>query len=76
VCLQVKGLTAANPRSFKDISFELRKGEILGLGGLVGAQRTELVESIFGIRAVSSGEVLVNGEPLKKLSPLNALMRA
>jgi methyl-galactoside transport system ATP-binding protein len=73
VCLQVKNLTAMNPRSFKDISFELRKGEILGLGGLVGAQRTELVESIFGIRAVASGEVLINNIPLKKLTPLNAI---
>jgi methyl-galactoside transport system ATP-binding protein len=73
VCLQVKDLTAANPRSFKNISFELRKGEILGLGGLVGAQRTELVESIFGIRAVASGEVRVNGRALKKLTPLNAI---
>jgi methyl-galactoside transport system ATP-binding protein len=73
VCLQVKNLTAMNPRSFKNISFELRKGEILGLGGLVGAQRTELVESIFGIRAVASGEVLVNGKALKNLTPLNAI---
>jgi methyl-galactoside transport system ATP-binding protein len=77
VCLHVKNLSAANPRSFKDISFELRRGEILGLGGLVGAQRTELVESIFGIRAVASGEVLVKGRaglvPLKKLTPFNAI---
>ncbi|MDR2093975.1 MAG: sugar ABC transporter ATP-binding protein [Treponema sp.] len=73
VCLQVKNLTAVNPRSFRDISFELRRGEILGFGGLVGAQRTELVESIFGIRAVASGEVLVKGLPLKKLTPLNAI---
>jgi methyl-galactoside transport system ATP-binding protein len=73
VCLEVKNLTASNPRSFRDISFELRKGEILGLGGLVGAQRTELVEAIFGVRAVSSGEVLINGKALKKLTPQNAI---
>jgi methyl-galactoside transport system ATP-binding protein len=73
VCLEVKKLTSSNPRSFKNISFELRKGEILGLGGLVGAQRTELVESIFGIREVLSGEVLVNGKPIKKLTPHNAI---
>jgi methyl-galactoside transport system ATP-binding protein len=73
VCLQVKNLTAANPRSFKDISFELRKGEILGLGGLVGAQRTELVESIFGIRETASGEVWVNGRLIKKMTPSNAI---
>ena len=73
VCLEVKNLSAANPRSFKNISFELRKGEILGLGGLVGAQRTELVEAIFGIRNVSGGEILVKGRPIKKLRPQNAI---
>ena len=72
VCLKVKNLSAANPRSFKNISFELRRGEILGLGGLVGAQRTELVEAIFGIRRVASGEVLVNGKPIK-MQPRNAI---
>jgi methyl-galactoside transport system ATP-binding protein len=73
VCLEVKNLTAANPRSFKNISFTLRKGEILGLGGLVGAQRTELVEAIFGIRAVAEGEIRVNGEPIKKITPQGAI---
>jgi len=73
VCLEVKNLCASNPRSFKNISFELRKGEILGIGGLVGAQRTELVEAIFGVRGVASGEILVNGKPLKKIRPRNAI---
>jgi methyl-galactoside transport system ATP-binding protein len=71
--LEVKNLTSANPRSFKNISFELRKGEILGLGGLVGAQRTELVESIFGIRRVASGDILINGRSLKKVRPRSAI---
>jgi methyl-galactoside transport system ATP-binding protein len=73
VCLEVKNLTAANPKSFKNISFNLHKGEILGIGGLVGAQRTELVEAIFGIRNISTGEILVNGSPLKKIRPKNAI---
>ncbi|MCL2472935.1 MAG: sugar ABC transporter ATP-binding protein [Treponema sp.] len=73
VCLEVKDLTAGNPRSFKNISFKLHKGEILGLGGLVGAQRTELVEAIFGIRVISSGEVLVKGKPIKKIRPRDAI---
>jgi methyl-galactoside transport system ATP-binding protein len=73
VCLEVKNLTAANPRSFKNISFELHKGEILGIGGLVGAQRTELVEAIFGIRHIASGEITVNGRPLKKAQPSGAI---
>jgi methyl-galactoside transport system ATP-binding protein len=73
VCLEVKNLTALNPRSFKDITFNLHKGEILGLGGLVGAQRTELVEAIFGIREITSGEVLVHGNPIKKIRPNEAI---
>jgi methyl-galactoside transport system ATP-binding protein len=73
VCLEVKNLSAADPRSFQNISFELHKGEILGIGGLVGAQRTELVEAIFGIRSINTGEVLVNGKPLKKLTPRQAI---
>jgi methyl-galactoside transport system ATP-binding protein len=73
VCLEVRNLSAANPRSFRNVSFELRRGEILGIGGLVGAQRTELVEAIFGIRAVESGEILVRGKPLKKITPQSAI---
>jgi methyl-galactoside transport system ATP-binding protein len=73
VCLEVRNLTALNPRSFKDISFELRKGEILGIGGLVGAQRTELVEAIFGIRDIASGEVRVKGKPIKRITPQEAI---
>jgi methyl-galactoside transport system ATP-binding protein len=73
VCLEARNLSSVNPRSFKDISFTLRKGEILGIGGLVGAQRTELVEAIFGVRTVASGEVLVNGKRLKKLTPKNMI---
>jgi len=73
VCLEVKNLTAANPKSFKNVSFELHKGEILGVGGLVGAQRTELVEAIFGIRPVAGGEIFVNGKTIKKIRPENAI---
>jgi len=73
VCLEVKNLTATNPKSFKNISFKLHKGEILGIGGLVGAQRTELVEAIFGIRGVANGEILVDGKALKKIEPKNAI---
>ncbi|MDR1468624.1 MAG: sugar ABC transporter ATP-binding protein [Spirochaetaceae bacterium] len=73
VCLEVRHLSSPNPRSFRDISFELRKGEILGVGGLVGAQRTELVEAVFGARSIASGEVLANGKPLKRITPQNAI---
>ena len=73
VCLEVKNLTAANPRSFRNISFKLRKGEILGVGGLVGAQRTELMEAIFGIRPIAGGEILVKGKPIKRIRPRDAI---
>ena len=61
VWLDVSHLTSATPRSFTDISFHVRKGEIFGIGGLVGAQRTELMESIFGLRPVASGDMTING---------------
>lgn len=69
VTLKVEHLTSAADHSFEDISFELHRGEILGIGGLVGAQRTELVESIFGIRSVSSGCVYVNGKKIEHINP-------
>ena len=50
VVLEVKDLCSIHEKSFQHVSFKLRKGEILGFGGLVGAQRTELMEGIFGIR--------------------------
>jgi methyl-galactoside transport system ATP-binding protein len=62
VRLEVQGLTSSNPSSFKDVNFRLHRGEILGIGGLVGAQRTELVESIFGLRPLASGKILINGK--------------
>ena len=71
--LRVENLTSINPKSFKDISFELKKGEILGIGGLVGAQRTELVEAIFGLRAVKSGKIFINGKEVKINSPVDAI---
>lgn len=53
--LEIKNFTSPRPNSFKNCSFDLKKGEILGVAGLVGAQRTELMEAIFGIRAVEPG---------------------
>jgi methyl-galactoside transport system ATP-binding protein len=73
--LSVRNLRSANPRSFRDVSFDLRRGEILGIGGLVGAQRTELVESIFGLRATASGEVFVDGEKVDIRSPRDAIAK-
>jgi methyl-galactoside transport system ATP-binding protein len=72
VVLRVKGLTSPSAKSFRDVSFELRKGEVLGIGGLVGAQRTELVEAIFGVRAVASGTIEVAGKGVRIRSPQDA----
>lgn len=71
--LKVENFTSPNPKSFKDVSFELRKGEILGVGGLVGSQRTELIEAIFGLRATSSGTMQIHGKPVKIKSSLDAI---
>lgn len=70
--LQVEGLTSPFPHSFKDVSFTLRKGEILGIGGLVGAQRTEVIEALFGLRSVSAGSISINGKKVKIKSPIDA----
>ncbi|BCG59840.1 sugar ABC transporter ATP-binding protein [Paenibacillus sp. URB8-2] len=72
VFLKAEGLTSTDPRSFKEVSFELRRGEILGVGGLVGAQRTEVIEALFGLRALKSGTISIGGRPVKIQSPQDA----
>lgn len=57
----------------QDVSFQLRKGEILGLSGLVGSGRTELAQALFGIDSVQSGEILFEGSPLSLRSPGDAI---
>ncbi len=56
--LKVEGLTAVQQPSIQDVSFELHKGEILGIAGLVGAKRTDIVETIFGIREKAEGKAV------------------
>ncbi|GAI74880.1 unnamed protein product, partial [marine sediment metagenome] len=65
--LKVEGLTREN--QFYDISFELRKGEILGFSGLVGAGRTELARAIFGMEKPDSGKLFVNGKEVHISNP-------
>ena len=72
VLLKAEKLTSIHPKSFRNISFELRKGEILGIGGLVGAQRTELIEALFGLRAMSEGKFFINGKEVRIKSPVDA----
>jgi len=72
VVLRVEGLTSPHPQSFRNVSFELRRGEILGVGGLVGAQRTELVEALFGLRSIASGKIFIRGQEVNIKSPIDA----
>ncbi|RDW14724.1 D-xylose ABC transporter ATP-binding protein [Paracoccus thiocyanatus] len=58
---------------FIDVSFSLRKGEILGIGGLVGAGRTEMARALFGADPLHSGEIAVNGETVRITSPVDGL---
>lgn len=58
---------------FEDISFELKRGEILGLAGLVGAHRTEIGRSIFGIDPLDSGTIILNGQEIKIENPQQAI---
>lgn len=73
VVFKVEDFTSINPKSFRDINFELRAGEILCVGGLVGAQRTELMEGIFGIRSHSKGKIYYKGKELKIRRPKDAI---
>ena len=73
VVLRVKNFTSINPRSFRHIDFSLRKGEILGVSGLVGAQRTELMEGLFGLRSTVSGEIKYKGKTFKCSRPKDAI---
>lgn len=71
--LEVKGLTQLG--AFKDVSFDLHEGEILGLFGLVGAGRTEVVRTIFGIDKADSGSMNIAGKPFRPKSPRDAMAR-
>jgi len=73
VALEVRGLTRHGV--FKDISFTVRKGEIVGLSGLVGAGRTEVVRAIFGLDPIDGGEVLLEGQPLHVKGPADAIAK-
>jgi rhamnose transport system ATP-binding protein len=71
VALRVANLSM--PGFFRDISFEVRKGEIVGLGGLVGAGRTDVARAIFGIAKAESGTIEVHGNPVKINAPIDAI---
>ncbi len=71
VVLSVKNLSREG--KFNNISFDVRKGEILGIAGLMGAGRTEVIESIFGIHPPDAGEIYINGVKVSIRSPRDAI---
>ena len=76
VVLSVEGLTLPNPTAHgakvRDVSFELRRGEILGFFGLIGAGRTEIMEMVFGVRRYL-GQIRVDGVAVDIRSPVDAI---
>ena len=71
VLLEVKNLRYG--RQVKNVSFSLRRGEVLGIAGLVGAGRSELAETIFAMRQKSAGEILIGGKPVEIRHPKDAI---
>ena len=70
VVLEVNNLSTY---AVSDVSFELRKGEIIGFAGLVGAGRTEVARAVFGADKVLAGEIKLNGKPVKFKTPKDAI---
>ena len=73
VILSVKNIS--QPGNFKDISFDLKKGEILGFAGLVGAGRTEVAKTIFGAENFTEGKIYFNGNLINNKSPNEAIQK-
>ena len=73
VVFEVEDFTSINPRSFRNVNFNVRKGEILGVAGLVGAQRTELMEGLFGIRSHTTGTIKYQGKEMVINRPKDAI---
>jgi len=73
VALEVCGLSCGD--LYRDVSFTIRRGEVVGFYGLVGAGRTEIAETLFGLRAPSAGTILLDGEEVRLRSPADAIAR-
>jgi inositol transport system ATP-binding protein len=71
VILSVRNLTRSG--IVHDVSFDLRRGEILGLSGLMGAGRTEVIEGLFGVKPLDAGEITIKGERVRIKSPQDAI---
>ena len=73
IALEVRGLSCGD--LFHDVSFEVRRGEVLGFYGLVGAGRTEIAETLFGLRNPSAGKILLDGVEMRISSPADAIAK-
>jgi ribose transport system ATP-binding protein len=71
IVLQATGIATAN--RVREATFELRRGEVLGLGGVIGSGRTEIARALFGADRIESGEVVIDGRPLRLRSPADAI---
>ena len=71
IALEVRGLSRG--REIRDVSFSVRKGEILGFAGLMGAGRTEVARAVFGADPRDEGEILVHGKPVSIHQPSDAV---
>jgi len=71
VALEVRGLSCGD--LFRDVSFKVHKGEVVGFYGLVGAGRTEIAETLFGLRNPTAGTILLDGEEVRIDSPITAI---
>ena len=73
VILEVENFTEGDKFGLKDVSFSLRKGEILGIAGLVGSKRTEIVEALFGMRKLQRGTIKLHDKVIENKHPRRAL---
>ena len=71
VALEVRGLSCGN--LYKDVSFKVHRGEVVGFYGLVGAGRTEIAETIFGLRDADAGSIMLGDQEVKITSPVDAI---
>ena len=71
IALEVEGLSCGH--LYRDVSFNVRKGEVLGFYGLVGAGRTEIAETLFGLRSPDAGRIRIDGQEVRITSPIDAI---
>lgn len=73
IILEVMGLTAENQPSINEVTFNLRAGEVLGVSGLMGSKRTDILEGLFGSRKLQKGRIVLHGKEIKNTTPHMAM---